>query len=196
MVVTAMQLSTLPQDVPSLGAPVYQYMDVTPAHFTSVTSAVIGFEVAKSWIEEQHITPANVALSRFHGGAWANLSTSFVREANGHAYYQAESPGFSIFAIIAVKGSAIREGGVADVTPGKTTVPVTTLTTQVPPTVRKSIRNQTTLPVSPVQTPQQSPLSLMPIIGICTAIFVVQQTAVKKIIAGNFFGDVPDPQIL
>jgi len=144
-----------------VGAPVYQYIDVTPAHFTSVTAAVIEFSVAKSWIEEQHITPANVAMSRFHDGAWANLPTSFVREANGHAYYQAESPGFSIFAIIAVKGSAIREGGVAEVTPGKTTVPVTTLTTQVPPTVRKPLRNQTTLPVSLAPTPQQTPQSVI-----------------------------------
>ena len=107
LIVTAMQVPSPPQGVPAPDAPVYQYIEVTPARYTSISSASISFEVPPQWIEEQHATLSSVALNRYHENSWTTLPTHFDRTANGWAYYTAESPGFSIFAIVSIKGSAI-----------------------------------------------------------------------------------------
>lgn len=104
-VVTATKISS-PEDVPPIrSAPVYQYIEVTLERYTVIQSASISFEVPLSWIKEQHADPASIALNRYHGNSWANLPTNLDHTANGLAYYTAESPGFSIFAIILIQGS-------------------------------------------------------------------------------------------
>ena len=110
-VVTATKISSLPEDVPAIrSAPVYQYIEVTPERYTAVQSASISFGVPLSWLEGQHADPTSVALNRYHENSWATLPTSLDRTANGSAYYTAESPGFSIFAIVSIKGSTIGAG--------------------------------------------------------------------------------------
>ena len=173
MVVTAMLLSTLPSGVPSVVDPVYQYIDVTPAHFTTISLAVIEFGVPLSWIEEQHTTPASIALARFQDGAWTNLPTTLIREANGHAYFRAESPGFSIFAIVAVKGSVIAASAAqaTEVTTEQITVPATSVAVPVTTTI-KPPRTSTTPPTTPTSPQQQSMTILLPLLGAGTALLL------------------------
>ncbi len=166
MVVTAKILSTLPPGVPSIVDPVYQYIDVTPAHFTTISLAVIEFGVPLSWIEEQHTTPASIALARFQDGIWTYLPTTLIREANGHAYFRAESPGFSIFAIVAVKGSVIPAGEtqVPAVTTEQITVPPTSVA--VPMTTTPGAPRTSTIPAATSTQPQQQPVAvLVPVLG-------------------------------
>jgi PGF-pre-PGF domain-containing protein len=175
MVVTAMQLSTLPSGEPSVADPVYQYIGVTTAHFTTISRAVIEFNVPISWIEEQQITPASIALARFQDGVWTYLPTTLIREANGHAYFQAESPGFSIFAIVAVKGSVIAAGAAqaTEVTTEQITIPATTVA--VPVTNTLGFSRTPTTPSPPSTSPQKQPMTiLLPLFGAGTALLLRQ----------------------
>jgi len=181
MVITAQPISSLPSSVPALDAPVYQYIEVTPARYSSVQSAFITFDVPLSWIEEQHSQPESVILSRYSGGAWTSLSTHVDRVANGRVYCTAESPGFSVFAIITVKGSAIGAGVARIAEPSSA---------QPNGTVQSEGSTHNTSPVSAVIpsgptliVPEQGPapamhedsmVSLIPAIG---AIFVIGITA-------------------
>jgi PGF-pre-PGF domain-containing protein len=173
MVVTAMQLSTLPSGVPSVADPVYQYIGVTPAHFTTISRAVIEFSVPLSWIEEKQTTPASIALARFKDGVWTYLPTTLIREANGHAYFQAESPGFSIFAIVAVKGSVIAAGAAqaTEVTTEQITIPTGTVAVPETTTIRFSGTSTTPPPTS--TSPQKQPMTiLLPLLGAGTALLL------------------------
>jgi PGF-pre-PGF domain-containing protein len=173
MVVTAMLLSTLPSGVPSVADPVYQYIDVTPAHFKTISRAVIKFSVPLSWIEEQQITPASIALARFQDGVWTYLPTTLIREENGHAYFQAESPGFSIFAIVAVKGSVIAAGATQapEVTTEQISIPATTVAVPVTTTL-ESPRTSTTPPTTSAPPQKQSMTILLPLLGAGTALLL------------------------
>jgi PGF-pre-PGF domain-containing protein len=173
MVVTAMQLSTLPSGVPSVADPVYQYIGVTPAHFTTISRAVIEFSVPLSWIKEQQTTPASIALARFQDGVWTYMPTTLIREANGHAYFQAESPGFSIFAIVAVKGSVIAAGAAqaTEVTTEQITIPAATVAVPETTTIRFSGTSNTPSPTS--TSPQKQPMTIIvPLLGAGTALLL------------------------
>jgi hypothetical protein len=67
--------------------------------------------VPLSLIEEQHITIDDIVLSRFYDGIWTDLPTTYIRSDNGHVIYRAQSPGFSLVAIVMaqdrLKGSPV-----------------------------------------------------------------------------------------
>ena len=69
---------------------------------TNLESPVIGFRVDKSWIEDKGIDPASVVLNRYSGDKWNVLSTTQTKSDDKYYYYQAETPGFSPFAITGV----------------------------------------------------------------------------------------------
>ena len=69
---------------------------------TNLESPVIGFKVDKSWIEDEGIDPASVVLNRYSGDKWNVLSTTQTKSDDKYYYYQAETPGFSPFAITGV----------------------------------------------------------------------------------------------
>ncbi|MCX6689213.1 MAG: PGF-pre-PGF domain-containing protein, partial [Methanoregula sp.] len=117
VVVTAIMVSSIPDNVPQIDAPVYQQIEITPAHFTGISAATIEFGVPLSLIEEQHSTLADITLSRFHDGSWTSLNTNLLKVESGHAWYRAESPGFSLFAIVITNGPS--EKSVVVMTPVK-----------------------------------------------------------------------------
>ena len=107
IVITALTLSSLPQDVPPVDAPVYHYIDITPARYGTISSAQIDFNVPLSLIEEQHITHDEIELHRFNDGVWTRLTTDPLGVQNGQVYYRAESPGFSLMAIVIVRNDTV-----------------------------------------------------------------------------------------
>jgi PGF-pre-PGF domain-containing protein len=70
-----------------------------------IEDAVVGFRVSKSWLEENGIDESGVALYRYNDG-WTKLPTVKTSEDDEYVYFEAETPGFSPFAI-----SAEAEGG-------------------------------------------------------------------------------------
>lgn len=104
-IVTAMLEQSLPESVPSLNSPVYQYIEITPTRVTTISSAEITFTVPQSWLDEHHVTlgsiydPCPVVLERYHDGQWTTLPTQYTGNVYGTPTFTAQSPGFSTFAI-------------------------------------------------------------------------------------------------
>ncbi|MDO8873460.1 MAG: PKD domain-containing protein [Methanoregula sp.] len=106
VIVTGRQQDTLPPGVPPVDPNAYQYIEITPARFGSITGATISFAVPVSWLEEHGLTTGDVSMNRYHEGAWTSLPTTFFGVNNGVASYSAQSPGFSLFAITPKKNGA------------------------------------------------------------------------------------------
>ncbi|MDO9324253.1 MAG: lectin like domain-containing protein [Methanoregula sp.] len=78
---------------------VYQYIEITPARYSTISNAVISFTVPATWLTEHQLTPQNIVMNHLVGESWVALPTTLVKIENGNAYYTAVSPGFSRFAI-------------------------------------------------------------------------------------------------
>ena len=156
IVITAMTLSSLPSDVPPIDAPVYQYIDVTPARYKMISAAQIDFCVPLSIIEEQHITHEEIVLNRFHDRAWTSLTTDPLGVKNGQVNYRAESPGFSIMAIVIARNQTAAIPVIAMTAVQKSVEPAQVLHT--PPV--ETITLQTTTPplAQPISPPKEHPL--------------------------------------
>jgi PGF-pre-PGF domain-containing protein len=110
---------------------VYKYIDIDAKNIneTHIDKVKIQFEVNKSWINDNNIDPDTVALNRYRVNAWERLQTRKTSEDNDYYYYEAETPGFSTFAI---SGEVMTE---TTTIPGVTTTPpivTTVMTTTVP----------------------------------------------------------------
>jgi PGF-pre-PGF domain-containing protein len=101
IVVTATELDSLPKGTAASpgSAPVYQYVDIIPERYTTISGSVIGFSVPSSWIASHQITSDKVVLGRLDNGAWTILPTTVDREENGRVYYKANSPSLSIYGV-------------------------------------------------------------------------------------------------
>lgn len=83
---------------------VYKYLNIwvgnggvaTPEN---IENPVIGFKVEKAWLEKNAIPESSIRLWRYGDEMWAPLSTKKVSEDEGYIYFEAETPGFSPFAI-------------------------------------------------------------------------------------------------
>ena len=78
----------------------YQYFTIESDKINSgnIDYAIIKFKVEKS----AGLIKETVALNRYHDG-WQKLDTSFISEDGAYYYYQASSPGLSLFAITGEK---------------------------------------------------------------------------------------------
>ncbi|WP_445475392.1 PGF-pre-PGF domain-containing protein [Methanococcoides methylutens] len=67
----------------------------------NIADPVIGFSVAKAWLVENGVDENSIALYRHSEGKWNYLDTIKVGEDDPYIYFEAETPGFSPFAIVA-----------------------------------------------------------------------------------------------
>ncbi|MCK4714427.1 MAG: PGF-pre-PGF domain-containing protein, partial [Candidatus Aenigmarchaeota archaeon] len=78
---------------------VYQYMELYTRNLDdSLENATIRFSVNRSWINENGISDDGVALNRYEN-RWERLVTRKISEGAGTLVYEAETPGFSYFAV-------------------------------------------------------------------------------------------------
>lgn len=63
-----------------------------------VRNAAIQFRVPKDWLEQNNVDENTVKLLRLNS-EWQELPTTLVRESDLYLYYEATSPGFSVFAV-------------------------------------------------------------------------------------------------
>jgi PGF-pre-PGF domain-containing protein len=107
----------------------YVYLDISVEHEeeTANIDGRIEFKVAKSWIAANNI--AEVTLNRYRErDGWTALPTAKVgEEENATVYFEAETTGFSIFAITA------EEKVVTASTPSPRTMPTPTAASTPPP---------------------------------------------------------------
>ncbi|MBI2076685.1 MAG: PGF-pre-PGF domain-containing protein [Candidatus Aenigmarchaeota archaeon] len=112
-----------PAPVTAAGS-VYKYVEIKASNIaaSSIAKAKISFKVAKSWISSEGIDKTTIALSRLVGSQWTKLVTVLASESATDITYEAESPGFSTFAITGNKVITTTSTAVP------TTVPATTTT--------------------------------------------------------------------
>ncbi|MEM5773152.1 MAG: PGF-pre-PGF domain-containing protein [Candidatus Aenigmatarchaeota archaeon] len=84
----------------------YRYLKITKENLRDqdISQAKIKFFVEKSWITENNIDPSTIALYRFSENKWNRLTTNKLTEDSNYIYYEAETPGFSYFAIVGEQG--------------------------------------------------------------------------------------------
>ncbi|NYT20117.1 MAG: PGF-pre-PGF domain-containing protein [Methanosarcinales archaeon] len=100
-------------DSPAPGI-VYQNMNIWVGNVAfgddKIEDAVIGFRVSKEWLSENGIEASSIVLYRYSDGKWNQLSTINIDEDGEYIYFEAETPGFSPFAIV---GFAEEDEGVS-----------------------------------------------------------------------------------
>jgi len=97
--------------------PVFQYVQITKSGISNkqIDKVMIEFRVPSSWITDQGIKAEDVSLFKYTT-QWEEASTKKLSEDGQYAYYEAETTGFSVFAIM----------GKTVATTSTTTTPTTT----------------------------------------------------------------------
>jgi PGF-pre-PGF domain-containing protein len=114
--------------------PVFQYLEVNHTNLddSSINGVKIKFTVPKSWLTSNNIASSDVRLVRYYNGIWTPLSTTKQSEDTTNVYYQADSPGLSLYAISTQ--SAQQSAPVVNTTNTTNTTAVVTPTTPTPTT--------------------------------------------------------------
>ncbi|MBI2971699.1 MAG: S8 family serine peptidase [Candidatus Aenigmarchaeota archaeon] len=118
--VTVKRLAAKPAGVAAPAGAAFEYLDITAENLSAATidRAAIQFNVSTTWLSANNVTAMDVLLKRYSGSAWENLTTTKLRETASVVLYEATTPGFSTFAIVAEKapspltvcGNSVREG--------------------------------------------------------------------------------------
>ncbi|MBI4438752.1 PGF-pre-PGF domain-containing protein [Candidatus Woesearchaeota archaeon] len=87
---------------------VYQYLSLSKVNFkdSDLSKAAVKFQVLKKWVVDNDIDYSSIVLNRLVNNEWVKLTTAFVKEDSTYYYFEAETPGFSVFAITGEKKSA------------------------------------------------------------------------------------------
>jgi len=169
LIVTSTEASGPGNEVAPPPGIVYEYLDITPARYTTITGAQIAFTVPQSWLDANHLSAQNVVLYQNTGKTWQALPTTFVKTVNGNLYFTATSPGFSRFAItgqvaptvqsVATPAPTVQAAG--DIRNASATAQIPTTT----PVTRKPVAVQTTAPPAAVSPAPGFPLAVVALVG-------------------------------
>lgn len=79
----------------------YDYFNVTLTELQAheLSTAWVEFKVNKDWLTEQSAAKEDVRLKRYQSGLWQELTTEWMKDTATYSYFNATTPGFSIFAI-------------------------------------------------------------------------------------------------
>ncbi|MBN1624692.1 MAG: PGF-pre-PGF domain-containing protein [Clostridia bacterium] len=113
----------------------------------NIKDPVVGFKVSRTWLSDNNVKKSTILLSRYSSGAWDPLPTIRTTEDAEYVYYEAQTPGFSPFAIVSqVPSNQISMGSISGSSGSETSeeeasvedVPTESQTTIVEPTEGKS----------------------------------------------------------
>lgn len=80
----------------------------------NIKDPVIGFKVSRTWLSDNNVKKSTILLSRYSSGAWDPLPTIRTTEDADYVYYEAQTPGFSPFAIVSqVPSNQISMGNIS-----------------------------------------------------------------------------------
>jgi len=96
----------------------------------NIADATVVFTVDKSWITENNIDETSIALYRYSDDTWHKLVTRKIAEDANSLQFEAETPGFSPFAVTGkeLEGEPGGEGIIAEPTVTAEKTPVSTPT--------------------------------------------------------------------
>lgn len=102
------KLDSKPAEVPPAPGTVYGYLSIEKNVVDSdIQSATISFKVEKAWVEANLIEPDTIALNRYTT-EWTKLTTRLIGDDSAYYYFEADSPGFSIFAITGLHSEPVK----------------------------------------------------------------------------------------
>jgi PGF-pre-PGF domain-containing protein len=89
---------------------VYQYFKINKNSIadSDATSLKISFRVTKSWLTENSLTSGDISLYRYKSG-WNALTTRVTGTDDTYVNYEADTPGFSSFAVGVKSGVEVEE---------------------------------------------------------------------------------------
>ncbi len=97
------KLKGKPRNVKKAPGVVYKYHEINAVKLMAkdIEKAVISLRVEQSWLSSNNLDKNTLVLSRYNEEtrSWEDLQTKLVNENKKFAFYEAESPGFSVFAI-------------------------------------------------------------------------------------------------
>ncbi len=101
------KLDSKPSDVSELDDFVYDYIQIDTTDITSdnIEEVILKFKVEKTWLT--NFDENNVRLNRYHNNEWNELGTVKTSDDNDYVYYEAISPGFSVFVVSVKEGRVI-----------------------------------------------------------------------------------------
>jgi len=99
-VLLSVQSTQLPTNIPSLEGEVFQYIKIIQSVITDmdIEDVKLKFRIDKDWIVDNNIDPGTITLYRYTT-KWSALATTEKSHDSSYYYYEAETPGFSYFAI-------------------------------------------------------------------------------------------------
>jgi PGF-pre-PGF domain-containing protein len=113
--------------IPEPSGIAYAFLEIEVENTEGATiEGRIECKVLKSWIADNSIDETTVTLCRFdEAEGWQVLATSKIREDNDFVYFEAVTPGFSLFAITGERAAAETPTPVATptATPGALQIP-------------------------------------------------------------------------
>jgi PGF-pre-PGF domain-containing protein len=182
LIVTALPQSAPPASITAPATTVYQYMEVIPARYTTISSVTFNFDVPTSWLAGKGYTKNDITLTLWDPVAktWSNIPTAIISEKQGSITYQAIAPHMSEFAIVYQKDVSAQAQ--ASVTVIQTSVVPLGTTTTVMTTNTPSVRSTTP---TPTQTIAPAPVT-PPTTGMPLTTMVMAVVGIIIIVAGAF----------
>ncbi|MFQ6063453.1 MAG: PGF-pre-PGF domain-containing protein, partial [Methanosarcinales archaeon] len=94
-------LNNTPDNISAPSGKIYKNLNIFLEGLSKkhVKNVKINFRVEKSWISDNNINSATIQLVRYNISKWEPLITKKTSTDNEYEYYEAQSPGFSLFAI-------------------------------------------------------------------------------------------------
>jgi len=135
VVIIVTKFESKPASVTPISESVFQYLDISQENIAegNLKSAKIRFTVPTTWLASNNIDEDTVVLNRYSNNTWTKLPTIKVSSSNIKAEYEANTPGFSVFA---VTGELI-------------VIPTTTTTIILPGATTTTLPGATTTTIAP-----------------------------------------------
>ena len=151
----------------------YDYFNVTLSGLFAheLKEAWIEFRLNTSWIEDNDAAKGDVRLKRYRGTGWEELPTFWVKDTETYSYFNASTPGFSIFAIaLAVKEPIVEPEPEINITEPE---PEANITEPLEPEANAT--EQPEPPVEPRKKGWLVPLLVLVILALGAGYFYVRQ---------------------
>ncbi|MBI4452519.1 PGF-pre-PGF domain-containing protein [Candidatus Woesearchaeota archaeon] len=124
---------------------VYQYLQILNKNMadSDISGVTINFKVPRAWLTANGVAEGDVALYRYSGGTWNQLSTTMTSSDAEYVTYSASSPGFSTYAVGNKEAAPVTQPTEQPTTPTET------------PTMPTTPTETPTMPTTPTETPTE-----------------------------------------
>jgi PGF-pre-PGF domain-containing protein len=131
-------LKEKPEDVGDTSGNSYKMMSINVGKEDTISEnnaegILIEFKVSWEWINDNNIDPSTIRLSRYHDGEWVDLPGENIGDDGEFLYFNAYTPGFSIFSIVGDEAKeSVTEEQVDEQSVTKKSVPDQTIAEEEP----------------------------------------------------------------